>query len=96
MIQSKKRWQVERPDEQLVQQLQNDLHLSAITAKILAARGCETSAHAESLLNMTETSVYDPFLMNGMAEAVARIEQALENGEKILVYGDYDAGATRF
>ena len=91
MIQSKKRWQVERPDEQLVQQLQNDLHLSAIAAKILAARGCETSAHAESLLNMTETSVNDPFLMHGMAEAVARIEQALENGEKILVFGDYDA-----
>lgn len=91
MIQSKKRWQVERPDEQLVQQLQNDLQLSAIAAKILVARGCETSSQAESLLNMTETSVYDPFLMHGMAEAVARIEQALDNGEKILVYGDYDA-----
>ena len=91
MIQPKKRWQVERPDEQLVQQLQNDLQLSAIAAKILVARGCETSAHAESLLNMTEISVYDPFLMHGMAEAVARIEQALDNGEKILVYGDYDA-----
>lgn len=91
MIQSKKRWQVERPDEQLVQQLQNDLQLSAIAAKILVARGCETSAHAESLLNMTEASVYDPFLMHGMDEAVARIEQALDNGEKILVYGDYDA-----
>ena len=91
MIQPKKRWQVERPDEQLVQQLQNDLQLSAIAAKILVARGCETSSQAESLLNMTETSVYDPFLMHGMAEAVARIEQALDNGEKILVYGDYDA-----
>lgn len=91
MIQSKKRWQVERPDEQLVQQLQNDLQLSAIAAKILVARGCETSAHAESLLNMTEANVYDPFLMHGMDKAVARIEQALDNGEKILVYGDYDA-----
>ena len=91
MIQSKKRWQVERPDEQLVQQLQNDLQLSAIAAKILVARGCETSAHAESLLNMTESSLHDPFLMHGMAEAVARIEQALDHGEKILVYGDYDA-----
>ena len=91
MIQSKKRWQVERPDEQLVQQLQNDLQLSAIAAKILVARGCETSAQAESLLNMTEANIHDPFLMHGMAEAVARIEQALDHGEKILVYGDYDA-----
>lgn len=96
MIKSKKRWQVERPDEQLVQQLQNDLQLSALAAKILVARGCETSAHAESLLNMTEATLHDPFLMHGMTEAVARIEQALDNGEKILVYGDYDAGATRF
>ncbi|GAB0168715.1 single-stranded-DNA-specific exonuclease RecJ [Lysinibacillus sp. CTST325] len=91
MILSKKRWQVERPDAKLVQTLQNDLQLSAIAAKILAARGCETTADAESLLNMTEASIHDPFLMHGMAEAVARIEQALENGEKILVYGDYDA-----
>jgi len=91
MILSKKRWQVERPDAMLVQTLQNDLQLSAIAAKILAARGCETTADAESLLNMTEASIHDPFLMHGMAEAVARIEQALENGEKILVYGDYDA-----
>ncbi|MGE7927537.1 single-stranded-DNA-specific exonuclease RecJ [Lysinibacillus xylanilyticus] len=91
MILSKKRWQVERPDAKLVQTLQNDLQLSAIAAKILAARGCETTADAESLLNMTEASIHDPFLMHGMAEAVARIEQALENGEKILVFGDYDA-----
>ncbi|MFJ7917547.1 MULTISPECIES: single-stranded-DNA-specific exonuclease RecJ [unclassified Lysinibacillus] len=91
MILSKKRWQVERPDAKLVQTLQNDLQLSAIAAKILAARGCETTADAESLLNMTEASIHDPFLMHGMAEAVARIEQALDNGEKILVYGDYDA-----
>ncbi|MDM5351904.1 single-stranded-DNA-specific exonuclease RecJ [Lysinibacillus sphaericus] len=91
MILSKKRWQVERPDVELVKALQNDLQLSAIAAKILAARGCETTADAESLLNMTEANVHDPFLMHGMAEAVARIEQALDNGEKILVYGDYDA-----
>ncbi|MEG0259362.1 MAG: single-stranded-DNA-specific exonuclease RecJ [Lysinibacillus sp.] len=90
MIQSKKRWQVERPDEKLVQQLQNDLKLSAIAAKILVARGCETSVQAESLLHMTESSIHDPFLMHGMTEAVARIEQALENGGKILIYGDYD------
>ena len=37
------------------------------------------------------TQYHDPFLMAGMEEAVVRIEQALENGEKILVYGDYDA-----
>ena len=91
MILSKKRWQVERPDATLVQALQNDLQLSAIAAKILAARGCETPAEAESLLNMTEASIHDPFLMPGMTEAVARIEQALEKGEKILIYGDYDA-----
>lgn len=90
MILSKKRWRVERPDAKLVQTLQNDLQLSAIAAKILAARGCTTTTDAESLLNMTEANIHDPFLMHNMAEAVARIEQALENGEKILVYGDYD------
>ncbi|GLC88470.1 single-stranded-DNA-specific exonuclease RecJ [Lysinibacillus piscis] len=91
MIVSKKRWQVERPDVQLVQTLQNDLQLSAIAAKILVARGCETAATAEGLLNMTEATIHDPFLLHGMTQAVVRIEQALGNNEKILIYGDYDA-----
>lgn len=96
MIQSKKKWQVHTPDEAVVQTLQDGLQLSSMAAKILAARGFTSVEQATKWLHMDEQAMHDPFLLNGMDEAVFRIEQALEEGEKIMVYGDYDAGATRF
>ena len=96
MIQSQKVWKIEEQDEQLIKQLSSQLNISSIAAKILIARGCENPEQAASLLKIDESQYHDPFLMAGMEEAITRIEEALENGEKILVYGDYDAGATRF
>ncbi len=91
MIKSQKLWTIHEPNEQLVKQLSTELNISTIAAKILIARGCETVDQARPLLTIDTTHYHDPFLMAGMEEAVARIEAALENGEKILVYGDYDA-----
>ena len=96
MIQSKKQWLVRQPDEQLVKQFEQALSISTIAAKILVARGCETVEQAKKYLTIDHDSYYDPFLMHGMQEAVERIEEALDLGQKILVYGDYDSGATRF
>ena len=50
MIESTKKWVVQRPDSQLVQQLQRNLGISAIAAKILVARGCTSEDQAASLL----------------------------------------------
>lgn len=91
MIQSKKKWHIQKPDDQIVQTLTTGLGLSTMAAKILAARGFTSIEQATSWLHMDEQAIHDPFLMNGMDEAVFRIEQALDEGEKILVYGDYDA-----
>ncbi|KGR74456.1 single-stranded-DNA-specific exonuclease RecJ [Ureibacillus sinduriensis] len=91
MIQSTKQWVVGQPDENLIKQLQNELNISSLAAKILAARGCTTIEKARKILNMDETNLHSPYLLNGMEEAVERIEAALNNGEKILIYGDYDA-----
>ncbi|MGN7476751.1 single-stranded-DNA-specific exonuclease RecJ [Solibacillus silvestris] len=91
MIQSQKVWKITKQDEQLVKQFSAGLNISSIAAKILIARGCESIEQAEPLLKIDESQYYDPFLLAGMEEAIVRIEQALENGEKILVYGDYDA-----
>ncbi|MCH7322211.1 single-stranded-DNA-specific exonuclease RecJ [Solibacillus sp. MA9] len=91
MIQSQKLWTIQNPDEQLINQLTSQLNISTIAAKILIARGCETVEMAAPLLKVDESAYHDPFLMAGMEQAVARIEQALDSGEKILVYGDYDA-----
>ncbi|MBD8032086.1 MULTISPECIES: single-stranded-DNA-specific exonuclease RecJ [Solibacillus] len=91
MIQSQKVWEIEVQDEQLIKQLSAQLNISSIAAKILIARGCENPEQAASLLKIDESQYHDPYLMAGMEEAITRIEEALENGEKILVYGDYDA-----
>lgn len=96
MIQSKKIWTVNEPPEQKVQQLTEALNISTIAAKILLAKGCNSVEQAQKLLTIDESQYHDPFLLAGMDEAVARIEQALDTGEKIVVYGDYDAGVTRF
>ena len=56
--------------------------------RVLAARGCDAAA-AQKLLGAGEP-LSDPFLMRDMDKAVARIEQAVENEELIVIYGDYD------
>lgn len=91
MIKSQKLWTINEPNEHLIKELSNELNISTIATKILLARGCETAEQAKTLLKIDESQYHDPFLMAGMEQAVARIEQALDNGEKILVYGDYDA-----
>ena len=96
MIQSKKRWQIDRPDEELVNRLAKDLKLSTMLAKILVARGITTSEQADKYLHMDETNLHDPFLLHDMQQAVDRIKHAIDSQQKITIYGDYDAGATRF
>ena len=91
MIESTKKWIVQRPDQELVEQLQSKLGISAIAAKILIARGCTSEEQAASLLKTDDRHFHDPFAMDGMEQAVERINKALEDGEKILVFGDYDS-----
>ncbi|MGX9135386.1 single-stranded-DNA-specific exonuclease RecJ [Rummeliibacillus sp. JY-2-4R] len=91
MTATRKRWHINRLDEQLVKELQGELKISSISAKILVARGFTTVEAARAFLMIDEQAIHDPFEMHGMKEAVERINKAIENKEKILVYGDYDA-----
>ncbi|WP_248681207.1 single-stranded DNA-binding protein [Sporosarcina ureae] len=96
LIQSKKRWQIDRPDEELVNQLAKDLNLSTMLTKILVARGITTSEQANAYLHMDESNLHDPFLLHDMQKAVDRIQHAIDTQQQLTIYGDYDAGATRF
>ena len=59
--------------------------------QILTARGLTTRAAREAFLQPDYTAVkHDPFLLPDMKKAVARLKQAREQGEKIVIYGDYD------
>ena len=63
----------------------------ALFERILMARGLTTRAARQAFLQPDYTAVkHDPFLLPDMEKAVARLKQAREQGEKIVIYGDYD------
>ncbi len=91
MIKSKYRWDLPELDEALVSKLERELNVSRLTAGVLAGRGWTSSEQTNAFLNADADQLHDPFAMKGMSEAVQRISDAVRNGEKIRVYGDYDA-----
>ncbi len=65
--------------------------IPGIIKRLLAQRGLKSQSEIRSFLHPTLEDLHDPFLLEGMAVAVDRIISAIENNEKILIYGDYDA-----
>ena len=63
---------------------------SPLVAGVLCSRGFKTPELAEQFLKCGTESLYDPFLIKDMDRAVARLRRAIEDGEKVAVYGDYD------
>ena len=59
-------------------------------ARIMIRRGVDTQDKLEHFLYDTLDNLTDPFLMKGMEEAVTRIQRAINQKEKIVIYGDYD------
>jgi single-stranded-DNA-specific exonuclease len=89
-----KRWIVREADSQRAASLARTLNVSPIVAQLLIARGHGDEHTARRFLRPGHEQLHDPSLMLGMKEAVARILRAIEAGEKILVYGDYDVDGT--
>ncbi len=79
-----------KTDSPEVISLARDMSVSPLTALLLKNRGINEKSEAEKFLNMSDFYIYDPFLMPDMKKAVDRILQAVKNGEKMLIYGDYD------
>ena len=82
------------PDSQKVNALSKDLNVEPLVAYLLVQRGIETFEEAKSFFRPSLEELHDPFLMKDMDKAVERIQKAIENGENILVYGDYDVDGT--
>ncbi|MCL6612556.1 MAG: single-stranded-DNA-specific exonuclease RecJ [Peptococcaceae bacterium] len=87
-------WRIRPADPALLYILQHELGVSPVLARLLANRGVSTVEEARLFLEGGLEEMHDPYLMADMDKAVRRIRKALENGEKILVYGDYDADGT--
>lgn len=82
------------PEVTITDQLSEALNIGPVISKLLAQRGIRTFEEARAFFRPDLEELHDPFLMRDMDRAVRRLEEALENGEKILVYGDYDVDGT--
>ncbi len=90
-----KKWEI-RPvtDQTAVRELSSELGVDPVLASLLVQRGVTTFEGARAFFRPSLEKLHDPFLMKDMDKAVGRVERAIDRGEKILVYGDYDVDGT--
>jgi single-stranded-DNA-specific exonuclease len=88
------RWKLREADPEKVMALYTELKIHPALCRLLVLRGIETYTEAQKFFRPTLDDLHDPFLMRDMDKAIARIELAIANCEKILVYGDYDVDGT--
>ncbi len=85
-----KRWNIRQSEALQQKELANALSISTISAQLLINRDLKSVDQARTFLRGNISELYNPFLMEGMHEAVSRIKKAVSNKEKILIHGDYD------
>ena len=85
-----KLWSVAKLDKTKAEEIQSRYELPAIVAMLLQIRNITTKDEIESFL-YNDSFIADPFEIKDMDKAVERINKALDCGEPICVYGDYDA-----
>ncbi len=83
-------WTVGNIDNSLLECLKKLSGLGEFVLKILISKGYDTIEKINSYLDCNINHMSDPFLLADMDKATARIHRALENSEKIMIYGDYD------
>ncbi len=82
-------WHVAQTDCAAVERL-TDAGYPYLVSSVLASRGVSCPEQATEFLTQETTLVHSPFLMKDMDKAVARIDRALADGERIAIFGDYD------
>jgi single-stranded-DNA-specific exonuclease len=86
----RKRWQVSEQNPDLVKILADSLRIHPLCAKLLINRGYTDIESANAFINKSDSFLYNPYLLKDVRKATSRIKRALENDEKITIYGDYD------
>ena len=82
-------WQVPTPDESTVAKLAAAIGAPGLLARILVTRGLSTPEKAMAFLT-EDAPLSDPFALKDMDKAAARILKAVDAGEPIVIFGDYD------
>lgn len=92
---AEKRWVLKQQgDPARVAALAASLEIPAVLANLLVQRGIETEEEAKQFFNPDLKLLHDPFLMKDMDVAIERVDRAIRQQEKIMVYGDYDVDGT--
>ncbi len=89
-----KRWNILPADERKVNALQQSLKIHPVLCKILVQRGIDSFDKAKDFFRPQLSLLHSPWLMKDMEKAVERIVIAINENEKILVFGDYDVDGT--
>ena len=85
-----KKWQIYDTNQEKIEEIENRYNLNKLLATILVNRNITTKKDIELFLKPTREDFYDPFLIKDMDIAIKRIIKAIENQEKVTIYGDYD------
>jgi single-stranded-DNA-specific exonuclease len=88
---SRTRWRVHHIEQEQADRLAEQCGIHPLVARLLLIRGCDTPDKVRKFLEPKADDLYDPFLMDGMREAVETVRRTIRDGGKIRVYGDYDA-----
>ncbi len=90
-----KRWTLADPaPEDILKPLEEKLGIGRTLTSVLIHRGIDTFEKAREFFRPGENYLHDPFAMDHMDIAIRRLLKARDNGERILVYGDYDVDGT--
>lgn len=89
-----KNWNIKNINTGLANQLANELGVDPIISTLLIIRGVKNYEEAREFFRPKISSLHDPFLMKDMDLAINRINLAIRQKEKILIYGDYDVDGT--
>ncbi len=86
----RKIWRIRETHQEVSKQIAESLEISLLLAQLLTSRGIEDVEAARQFLYADLGDLHPPFLIDGMDRAVERVQHAIEHGEKICIYGDYD------
>lgn len=89
-----KRWALKPANEEQIKSLSAALNIHPALCRLLVVRGIYDYDAAKTFFRPQLSQLHDPFLMKDMTTAVKRIDEAITNNERILVYGDYDVDGT--
>ena len=86
----RKKWIYYETETEKIDEISNKYNINKLLARILVNRGIKTEKEIKIFLEPTRNDFYDAFLLPDMEKAVDRIIKAINNKEKVIIYGDYD------